>query len=267
MALIDPTLPGSTAPDPARTQQTPVAPRAVPHVALARLSVLRGEADRDLSLLNFLARAPQACLVLMVAGTGLLVWQHLRASNAPLEREFIWVLTVLTGIVAMTGLHIRSYAQGAARIPLPKAVAALGRLLFYTGAAWGSGTLLVMPDLPAPLLAIGFAAAPSLAITLLLGDRAAAFTAPAILNIGASYAWTGGPGFAHSAAAKAGVKNLVETLAVEWGPYGIRVNGLVPGLFPHDDMTADIRGNLDRTSEKDACQPALRVGRLRELGW
>jgi NAD(P)-dependent dehydrogenase (short-subunit alcohol dehydrogenase family) len=95
----------------------------------------------------------------------------------------------------------------------------------------------------------------------------AALTPGSIVNVGASYAWTGGPGFAHSAAAKAGVKNMVETLAVEWGPYGIQVNGLVPGLFPHEDMTADIRGNLDRTSDRDACQPALRVGRLRELGW
>ncbi len=95
----------------------------------------------------------------------------------------------------------------------------------------------------------------------------AASTPGSIIDIGASYAWTGGPGFAHSAAAKAGVKNMVETLAVEWGPYGIQVNGLVPGLFPHDDMTDDIRGNLDRTDEKDACQPAMRVGRVRELGW
>ncbi len=95
----------------------------------------------------------------------------------------------------------------------------------------------------------------------------AAGTPGSIINVGASYAWTGGPGFAHSAAAKAGVKNMVETLAVEWGPYGIQVNGLVPGLFPHEDMTADIQGNLARTSDKDACQPALRVGRLRELGW
>ena len=95
----------------------------------------------------------------------------------------------------------------------------------------------------------------------------AAGTPASIVNVGASYAWTGGPGFAHSAAAKAGVKNMVETLAVEWGPYGIQVNGLVPGLFPHEDMTADIAGNLDRTHDKDACQPALRVGRLRELGW
>src|SRR5579872_1927233 len=95
----------------------------------------------------------------------------------------------------------------------------------------------------------------------------AAGTPGSIVNVGASYAWTGGPGFAHSAAAKAGVKNMVETLAVEWGPYGIQVNGLVPGLFPHEDMTADITGSLDRTSEKDLCQPALLVGRLRELGW
>ena len=75
-------------------------------------------------------------------------------------------------------------------------------------------------------------------------------TPGSIINVGASYAWTGGPGFAHSAAAKAGVKNLTESLAVEWGPYGIQVNGLVPGLFPHEDMTADIRGNLDRTERQ-----------------
>jgi NAD(P)-dependent dehydrogenase (short-subunit alcohol dehydrogenase family) len=92
-------------------------------------------------------------------------------------------------------------------------------------------------------------------------------TPGSIVNVGASYAWTGGPGFAHSAAAKAGVKNLTESLAVEWGPYGIQVNALVPGLFPHEDMTADIRGSLDRTSDKDPCQPAMRVGQRQELGW
>jgi NAD(P)-dependent dehydrogenase (short-subunit alcohol dehydrogenase family) len=95
----------------------------------------------------------------------------------------------------------------------------------------------------------------------------AAGTPGSIVNVGASYAWTGGPGFAHSAAAKAGVKNLTESLAVEWGPYGIQVNCLVPGLFPHEDMTADIQGNLARTHDKDVCQPALRVGERQELGW
>jgi len=95
----------------------------------------------------------------------------------------------------------------------------------------------------------------------------AAGTSGSIINVGATYAWTGGPGFAHSAAAKAGVKTMVETLAVEWGPYGIQVNGLVPGLFPHEDMTADIKGNLKGLDDKGDRQPALRTGRLRELGW
>jgi NAD(P)-dependent dehydrogenase (short-subunit alcohol dehydrogenase family) len=92
-------------------------------------------------------------------------------------------------------------------------------------------------------------------------------TPASIINIGASYAWTGGPGFAHSAAAKAGVKNLTETLAVEWGPYGIQVNCLVPGLFPHEDMTTDIQEHLRWQADKGARQPAMRVGQVQELGW
>jgi NAD(P)-dependent dehydrogenase (short-subunit alcohol dehydrogenase family) len=95
----------------------------------------------------------------------------------------------------------------------------------------------------------------------------AAKTPGVILNVGASYAWTGGPGFAHSAAGKAGIKNLTETLAVEWGPYGIRVNGLVPGLMPHDDEVAAIRAVPERRKSDGARSPALRVGHPRELGW
>ena len=65
-------------------------------------------------------------------------------------------------------------------------------------------------------------------------------------SIVASYAWTGGPGTAHSAAAKAGVVSLTQTLAAEWGRYGIRTNALSPGivntpgsaekLFPTEEM-------------------------------
>jgi NAD(P)-dependent dehydrogenase (short-subunit alcohol dehydrogenase family) len=51
----------------------------------------------------------------------------------------------------------------------------------------------------------------------------------AILSVIASYAWTGGPGTVHSAAAKAGVQALTKTLAVEWAEHGIRANCICPG--------------------------------------
>jgi NAD(P)-dependent dehydrogenase (short-subunit alcohol dehydrogenase family) len=90
----------------------------------------------------------------------------------------------------------------------------------------------------------------------------------AILNIGATYAWTGGPGTAHSAAAKAAVANLTQSLAVEWGPYGIRVNGLAPGLFPHDDHPEALKASRPGGMENDGnTVPAGRVGRIHELGW
>lgn len=51
-----------------------------------------------------------------------------------------------------------------------------------------------------------------------------------IVNIVATYAWTGGPGVVHSASAKAGVLAMTKTLAVEWGSrYGIRFNAIAPG--------------------------------------
>ena len=66
-----------------------------------------------------------------------------------------------------------------------------------------------------------------------------------IVNIVASYAWTGGPGTAHSAAAKAGVVNLTRTLAVEWARHGIRINAISPG--PVD--TEETRARLWPTEE------------------
>jgi len=97
--------------------------------------------------------------------------------------------------------------------------------------------------------------------------RIAAGLPGSILNIAATYSWTGGPGTAHSAAAKAGVVNLTQSLAVEWAPHGIRVNGIAPGLFPHDDMPAHMRQRPETADDRDRTVPAGRVGRLQELGW
>ncbi len=52
----------------------------------------------------------------------------------------------------------------------------------------------------------------------------------AIVNI-VSEMWRGFPGMAHSGAARAGVVNLTQTLAVEWAQAGIRVNAVAPGLI------------------------------------
>ena len=50
-----------------------------------------------------------------------------------------------------------------------------------------------------------------------------------IISVLANYVWTGSPGTVHSAAAKAGVMSMTQTLAVEWARHGIRVNAVAPG--------------------------------------
>ena len=90
-------------------------------------------------------------------------------------------------------------------------------------------------------------------------------TDASIVNIVTTAALSGGPGMAHSAAAKAGVVSLTKTLAVEWAPR-IRVNAIAPGLFPHDDLPDAIKAARDPSLD-DTRQPAGRVGRPQELGW
>ena len=50
-----------------------------------------------------------------------------------------------------------------------------------------------------------------------------------IVNISAPFGQMGVVYQSHVAAAKAGVDSLTRTCAVEWGPYGIRVNAIAPG--------------------------------------
>lgn len=74
-----------------------------------------------------------------------------------------------------------------------------------------------------------------------------------IINISAELHWNGTALQAHSASAKAGVDALTKVLACEWGPYGIRVNGLVPGAIAGTEGFERL-GNLSLLNNKAATQ-------------
>jgi NAD(P)-dependent dehydrogenase (short-subunit alcohol dehydrogenase family) len=52
-----------------------------------------------------------------------------------------------------------------------------------------------------------------------------------IIALGATNSEQGVPYHAHSGAGKAGVHNLMQSVAAEWGRYGIRANTVAPGLI------------------------------------
>lgn len=54
----------------------------------------------------------------------------------------------------------------------------------------------------------------------------------AVVNISVSTVERGGPGMAHSVAARAGVLGLTKTVALEWASDRIRVNCVAPGVVP-----------------------------------
>ncbi|MCL6453621.1 MAG: glucose 1-dehydrogenase [Alicyclobacillus sp.] len=66
------------------------------------------------------------------------------------------------------------------------------------------------------------------------------------------------------AAAKAGVIQMTKVLAIEWGPYNVRVNGIAPWYF-RTPLTQGLLDNPDYRSEVVGRTPLRRVGEIDEL--
>jgi peroxisomal 2,4-dienoyl-CoA reductase len=80
----------------------------------------------------------------------------------------------------------------------------------------------------------------------------------AILNISATLQLLGTAGQSHASAAKAGIDALTRALAVEWGPVGVRVNGLAPGPV---DGTEGVR-RLTTDATRKLIQERCPLGRM-----
>lgn len=78
---------------------------------------------------------------------------------------------------------------------------------------------------------------------------------------------------AHACAAKAGINILTQTLAMEWGPAGVRVNAIAPGpisdtegmnrLAPTDEITAALKARIplrDYGNKSDIADLAVFLG-------
>lgn len=81
-----------------------------------------------------------------------------------------------------------------------------------------------------------------------------------ILSIIATYAWTGAPMVMPSAAAKAGVLAMMRSLAIEWGPRGVRLNCIAPGAIITENASKNL--GFDTPEAQEAIKKVNPLGRL-----
>jgi peroxisomal 2,4-dienoyl-CoA reductase len=86
----------------------------------------------------------------------------------------------------------------------------------------------------------------------------------AILNISATLQLLGTVGQSHASAAKAGVDALTRSLAAEWGPAGVRVNGLAPGPVDGTEGVRRLLGEDGRRAIESQC-PLGRMATIDEV--
>jgi NAD(P)-dependent dehydrogenase (short-subunit alcohol dehydrogenase family) len=103
-------------------------------------------------------------------------------------------------------------------------------------------------------------------MTLACGKRWIADKRPGnVLSIVTTYAWTGSAYVVPSAMGKAGVLAMTQSLAVEWGPKGIRLNAIAPGAFPTEGAWSRLLPREDMARVYEKRNPLGRTGRHQEL--
>ena len=82
-----------------------------------------------------------------------------------------------------------------------------------------------------------------------------------------TWVWTGSAFVVPSAMAKSALHAMTMSLAVEWGPYGIRLNATAPGPFPTDGAWKKLNPIPDATSSATSAGtvPLRRFGEMQEL--
>ena len=85
-----------------------------------------------------------------------------------------------------------------------------------------------------------------------------------IINIGSLSSLVGLFEVAAYGASKSAVASLTKTLAIEWAPFGVCVNALVPGVL-RTDMNATLLDGTERGREFLLRTPMARFGKLEEL--
>jgi peroxisomal 2,4-dienoyl-CoA reductase len=85
-----------------------------------------------------------------------------------------------------------------------------------------------------------------------------------IVNISATLQLLGTMGQVHASAAKAGIDALTRTLAVEWGPSRVRVNGLAPGPVDGTEGVRRLTTDASRKMIEENC-PLGRMAHIDEV--
>ncbi|MBE3034946.1 MAG: SDR family oxidoreductase [Actinobacteria bacterium] len=86
-----------------------------------------------------------------------------------------------------------------------------------------------------------------------------------IVSILANYVWTGSAGTIHSAAAKAGVMSMTQTLAVEWARHNIRVNAVAPGPIESPGAARQLWSSPDAVRRITDMVPLKRWGKAEDV--